>query len=446
VSVGQIEAEEIEAQAVDPARPLAGSFAATAVVQAAQAGTAIVLARALGPAGRGELAAALLWPTLIMTLGNLGLGPATTYLAARTSRLGLLVGSTLAIVAVDSLALVAIGAAVLPLVLANHEGSVVATGELYLLLFVPLSLLALGMMSILNGLHRFHWFQGLRMLMMGSILVAVAAVELAGELTVRSAALAYASAYLLTAVVSTVVVLRSTPDPVASDRETVRGLLSFGLRSQLSSTMWALNERLDQLVISVFLSSTSLGLYVVAVTLTSLTTLVGFSFALVALPLLARMGGGEERRLTARAIVAATIVVGVLVSIPILIAEPLIIEILFGDAFLGSVDVGRVLLLAAMVFGLNRVLEAILQAEGRPLAASLGEAIGLAVTVAGLAVLLPLTGIMGAGVTSLLAYLTSAAFLSRRCARALGVPLSRLLVPDRESLMRAGSLLPRGRR
>lgn len=426
-----------EADAADPGRPLAGSFAATAFIQVLQAVTAVLLARVLGPEGRGELAAVILWPTLIMTLGNFGLAPSTTYHAARTSQLGLLVGSTLVIVAVDSLLLVAVGAVVVPLVLAGHESGVVDTSLLYLVAFVPLSLLALGMMSILNGLHRFRWFQGLRILLISSTLAGVLALELTGSLTIRAAALAYAAAYLATAVVSTTVVLRAAQGTLSASRKSISGLLSFGLKSQLSTTMWALNERADQLVISVFLSSASLGLYVVAVTLTSLTTLVGFSFALVALPLLAKMGMSEERKLTARAIVGATIVVGALVSIPILIAEPLIVDLLFGSAFTGSVDVGRVLLLAAMVFGLNRVLEAILQAEGRPLDSSVGEAIGLAVTVAGLAALLPLLGIMGAGVTSLLAYLTSAAFLTRRAARALGVPVTYLLVPDRDSLKRA---------
>ena len=217
------------------------------------------------------------------------------------------------------------------------------------------------------------------------------------------------------------------------------------MKSQLSTTMWALNERADQLVISIFLSSASLGLYVVAVTLTSLTTLIGFSFALVALPILARIASRAERLEATRAIVTATIVCGAAVSVPILVAEPLIVETLFGSGFEGSVGVGRVLLLAAMVFGLNRVLEAVLQAADRPLDSSLGEAIGLGVTIAGLALLLPLIGIMGAGVTSLLAYLTSAAFLARRTARALDVTVARLLVPSRDSLKLAIGLATPGR-
>ena len=168
--------------------------------------------------------------------------------------------------------------------------------------------------------------------------------------------------------------------------------------------MWSLNERADQLVISIFFSATSLGLYVVAVTLTSLTTLIGFSFAVVALPMVARLEAMAERQRVSRLVVSTTLLCATLVSVPIFILEPALIKFFFGEAFVDAAGVGRVLLVAGIVFGLNRVLEALLQAVGRPLESSIGEGVALAVTAAGLAVLLPAMGIMGAGVTSLLAY------------------------------------------
>ena len=95
---------------------------------------------------------------------------------------------------------------------------------------------------------------------------------------------------------------------------------------------------------------------------------------------------------------------------------------LFGAEFADATGVGRVLLVAGIVFALNRVLESLLQAVGRPLESSIGEGVALAVTAAGLTLLLPTLGIMGAGVTSLLAYSASSAFMVRRAARAPGSP------------------------
>jgi enterobacterial common antigen flippase len=427
-------------QAEGAAAPMVGSFVATGVIQLVQAVIGVVLARVLGPADRGELAALILWPTLITTVGSLGLAQSVTYHAARVQQLGTLVGSTLAVVAVDSVALVAVGWLILPVALGSHDPSVVHDGQLFLSAFVPLSLLAISMMSVLNGNHRFAWFQALRLVLIGTTVAGVGGLAASGKMTVGSAAAAYAAGYAITALVALVVVLRQVGKALRVSRSSIRLLLGFGLKSQLSTSMWSLNERADQLVISAFFSPVSLGLYVVAVTLTSLTTLVGFSFALVALPMIARLETITERQRVGRLMVSATLFCATAVSIPIFIAEPALIRLLFGEDFAGAASVGRVLLAAGIVFALNRVLESLLQAVGRPLESSIGEGLALAVTAGGLAALLPTMGIMGAGVTSLVAYSASSAFMVRRAARALEVPTLSLLKPERGMIGKIRSL------
>lgn len=423
---------------------MVGSFATTGVLQAIQAVVGVLLARVLGPSDRGELAAVILWPTLMTTIGSLGLAQAATYHASRAKRLGPVVGSTLAIVALDSVALIAVGWAILPIVLGGHDDSVVRDGQLFLTAFVPLNLVAVSMMSILNGSHRFAWYQSLRLIMIGSQAAGIVVLAIAGQMTVGSAAGAYIVGFAIAAAVALAVTLRAVGvRAVAFSRSTSRGLLGFGFKSLLSQSMWTLNERVDQLVISVFFSAASLGLYVVAVTLTSLTTLIGFSFALVALPMVARLDALTERQRMARLMASATLICATAVSIPIFVAEPALIRLLFGDSFIDAAGVGRVLLVAGVVFGLNRVLEALLQGIGRPLESSVGEGVALAVTAAGLAALLPTLGIMGAGVTSLLAYSASAAFMVRRVSRALEVSPGTLLRPERGTLRHLRALVRR---
>jgi len=440
--VDELDAAEVPdaEMAEGAAAPMVGSFVTTGAIQLIQAVIGVMLARILGPSDRGELAAVILWPTLLTTIGSLGLAQAATYHAARASRFATLVGSTLAVVVVDSLVLVAIGWVILPLVLGGHDSAVVHDGQLFLTAFVPLNLLTVSMMSILNGSHRFAWFQGLRLVLIGTTVVGIALLAATGEMTVASASGAYIAAYVVTAALALTAVARSVSGSIGVSRGTVRQLLGFGLKSQLSTSMWSLNERADQLVISAFFNPASLGLYVVAVTLTSLTTLVGFSFALVALPMIARIDALVERQRIARLMVSTTLVCALAVSVPIFVVEPTLIRLLFGDAFVGAADVGRVLLVAGVVFALNRVLEALLQAVGRPLESSIGEGLALAITAGGLAALLPTLGIMGAGVTSLLAYSASSAFMVRRAARALDVPSLWLLKPERGMIGRVRSL------
>ena len=86
--LGEADIPEGELGGESAAGPMVGSFAATGSIQLIQAVVGVLLARILGPPDRGELAAVILWPTLITTIGSLGLAQSATYHASRASRLG----------------------------------------------------------------------------------------------------------------------------------------------------------------------------------------------------------------------------------------------------------------------------------------------------------------------------------------------------------------------
>ena len=97
------------------------------------------------------------------------------------------------------------------------------------------------------------------------------ALAIASELTVTSAMFAYLASQLVTVLIAAILVLPSTGPPSRPERLLAREMLAYGLRSQLSTISNLLNERVDQLVISIVLAPASLGLYVVAWTMTSLS-------------------------------------------------------------------------------------------------------------------------------------------------------------------------------
>jgi O-antigen/teichoic acid export membrane protein len=195
----------------------------------------------------------------------------------------------------------------------------------------------------------------------------------------------------------------------------------------MSNVSSLFNERLDQLLISVFLAPVQLGLYVVAVTLTAVTGLIGQSVALIALPSVAAEDWAATRAAMVRRYIRLTILGATVLTVPMMVLTPTLIDIFFGHAFAPAVTVTRVLLLAAVVLTTTRLVQSILKATGRPLDAGVSEAVALGVTLASLAVLLPWLGILGAGIASLLAYAVSAAWTASRAARALGLSSVRFL-------------------
>lgn len=424
-------------------RPLTASFSVSLGIQAANVATGILLARTLGPHNRGALAAVILWPSLLATVGSLGLPEAVTYYAARagTPRRTLL-GTSLVIAAVESVAMVLAGFLLVPLVL-GHLGAGTVPLALVFLAYVPLNLLTLTLMGFLNGRQRFTAFNALRAMVVLLAAGAIAALAVAGSLSPATAAVAYLGANAATLLAAALIVARATELGFAVSGRTAKDLLSFGLKSQTSSVSSLLNERLDQLVISTVLAPAKLGLYVVAVTLTSLIGLVGSSVAMVALPVLAGLRSVSEQIAHARRLVVLTFGVSTLVAVPMTVFAPQLLELFFGRSFRVVEGPARILLVAAVLLSTGRALSAILKAIGRPLQAGLSDAIALAVTVVTLAMLLPLLGLVGAAISSLLAYGVSLAWMVDRTARALEVRPALLFLPLGSSHSAAAALAGR---
>jgi O-antigen/teichoic acid export membrane protein len=408
---------------------LGASFATSLVILGLNVITGVVLARALGPHDRGELAAVLLWPSMIAAVGTLGVTEATTYYAAHgTWPLGRLVGTTFVIGLLQSLLCIGLGVALLPFVLSRYDAKVVHLAHLYLL-YIPIFVFDVYAMTLIQGLQRFNSFNFLRFLVIALTAVSLVTLDLAHSLGVEQAVYVYLGSYGVTGVVAALLLFGGESMRLSYDGRVMREVLGFGIRSHLGNVSSLLNERLDQLIISIFLAPLKLGLYVVAVSLTSLTTLPGTSISLVALPSVARSAQSEERTHRIQRLLQITLLTTLCLTIPMILLMAPIIGLLFGSAFRPVAGVARVLLIGSVILGMNRVLGAVARGIGRPLDAGVAEGLALIVTVLALAVLLPMFGLMGAAVASLLAYLASAAWMLQKARRALGVTARSLILP-----------------
>jgi O-antigen/teichoic acid export membrane protein len=237
----------------------------------------------------------------------------------------------------------------------------------------------------------------------------------------------YLGAYVVVGGAALVLLRRTCAQRPRFDREFAGGLFGFAVRSHTSNVSSLFNERLDQLVISVFLAPAQLGLYVIAVTLTSLTNLVGQSVSMIALPMVTAEQAGPARAAMVRRYVRLTLLVATALTVPVVVLTPALIDAFFGHAYAPAATVTRVLLVAAVVLTTTRLVQSTLKAAGRPLEAGISEFVALGATLASLAILVPWLGILGAGIASLLAYSVRAAWTANRAANALGLSSVRLL-------------------
>jgi O-antigen/teichoic acid export membrane protein len=406
--------------------PLAASFGASLFIQALNILTGVLLARELEPSGRGALAAALLWPTLVASVGSIGLPDSVTYhRARRVTGADELVGTVAAAWFLQSCVLTAVGVAIFQL--APFEPDTSSAGTL-MALAIPLYLWSAYGAAIAQGGSSYSAFNGLRLLVPVATASGLVGLAACGRLTIESATWTYVVTYLLTAGAAAALVVPVRPRLSAA---LARDLFRFGIRSHVSFVATSLNERFDQLVVSIVLAPVSLGMYVVAATLTSLTSLVGSTVSILALPELARLRDDAARAALARRLGLITLACASAVTLPVLLLAPVLLRTAFGPAFADAATPARILLVGAIALTTARLLGSILKGLGLPLQAAGGELCALAVTLPTLAILLPALGLVGAAIASLAAYTTAALWLARRVASAFGQPALGFWFPSR---------------
>jgi len=194
-----------------------------------------------------------------------------------------------------------------------------------------------------------------------------------------------------------------------------------GLPSALSTLPQFFNLRLDQMAVAAVLPTRQLGLYVTAVAWCASVSLLSSAFAVTVSPRIAAEAMESEKRLRfTRSIQGAAWLIAVPVAV-LVPATPFGVTAVFGGAFEEAVLPAMVLVIAAGVNAFYTMLEELLRGFGRPDAALFAETVAVAAGLPALLLLLPMAGLMGASVASLVGYVAAATVLIAYSRRTAGV-------------------------
>jgi glycosyltransferase involved in cell wall biosynthesis/O-antigen/teichoic acid export membrane protein len=363
----------------------------------------VVIARSLGPTGRGLYALPVAVLGIVLALSHVGIEQSNVYLRARGVELGRLwATSTSAALAV------AVAAWVLVAAVGVVAGDAIA-GDLPLAWFavvlaqVPVLLLSLywaGLLQLAGDLRR-----ATAATLTGTFVHAVAIVGLAaaGALTpFRVLALTWVSA-VATALALLRGGMRRGIVGGGTDGALLRRSLTFGLRAQLATVFTFLLLRVDQLLVGDVLGFRELGLYALAVVLAELLWLATDPFAASLLPHQVAATGSDDRRL-AFATARLSLVVAAALAAVAWVTAPWLIRLAYGERFVEAASAFRWLLPGVIAFAAQRPLHAVVTKQGRMGLAAVLNATALAVNVALNLVLLDRIGIAGASVASSVTY------------------------------------------
>jgi len=379
----------------------------------------LVVARSLGPSGRGAVVFLMTLAAVTSRLCALGVQEANVNIAGAEpeTRRSLATNSL-----VLALLLGALGSGVVLLLVAIFPG--VAGGSdtglrLLALATVPLLLVQFYLWRLIQADYRFLASNAV-LLITPVVNVAVnGALAAAGTLTVGRAFAAWVGGQTLTAVVLIAyIVLRSggfgRPDTGLGQRA-----FAFGAKSHLGRIMQLGNFRLDQWLLGAIAGSRQLGLYSVAVAWAEALYYLPTAIALVQRPDLVRT---DDRNAVQRG--AAAFRVALVATIPLAVAAFWLANVLcvdiFGDDFADSATQLRILIPGTLGILAMRIFGNVLVARGRPLLESLALGTALVATIALDIALIPPFGGRGAAVASTVAYSVGGAFALAIVLRSLG--------------------------
>jgi len=365
--------------------------------------SSLIGARALGPAGRGDLLIVVLWPPVVAMLAGIGLPTSYRYwMAKEPDRASRLFSNAVIYTAVVGVVSIGIADLIVPHLVGQRSPEVMTLLRIYQV-NIPAALFLDLMRALLEGTRRFGWAGAARLIFFGVQAGGFALLWYLGRFTVATATLTMISAQTAAMLLALIAVwnqLRPRWQPSWTEFKTS---MSYGLRDYPGGVADFTTLRLDQLMLGAMATNVAIGLYVIAVRLSEVTTLAAGAIAAALMPEVASQTGSKAESLWASSLRLA-IYMHLLLLVPLWLGAPFILKTLFGQSFVPATASFRWLLLAAAAWGWGSIVISGLRGFGYPGLSTLARFSAAVVTGIALLILLPRLGITGAAFASLCGY------------------------------------------
>lgn len=366
--------------------------------------TSLLSAWALGAEGRGDLALVTLWAYIAALIATFGLPYAHRFWTAHKPEWKPEI-FTVTIVFTLLVGGIAVGLSeiIVPLYVGERSPEVMWLMRLFLL-NIPVLMFNEMMRGMLEGAKLFGWLGAARL----SFILTQAGGYLIfwafDVLTLPIAVILITAGQILCVTIMFAGIWRELKLRWSWNFSVFRKELSYGFRSYPGILTEFAVLRLDQIILAGFASSFIFGLYTVAVSLAEITATLASSVADALMPEVASSNDQERSTALLAKSLRLTFYAHLLVLIPLWFAAPFVLQFVYGAEFVEATATLRVLFFASVVLSLGAIVISGLNGFGHPGLGTTARLASAVTTVAALFLLLPLWGMMGAAVASLIGY------------------------------------------
>jgi O-antigen/teichoic acid export membrane protein len=368
----------------------------------------IIIARVLGPSGKGAYTIVFLIPALLFTFGNLGIGAANTYFGGSKKFEWHKIASNSFILAIVFGGILIAGFilyyfAFYPSFLRGIE----ASWMLLALVTVPFSLLIEYFSMILLGQKRLRRYNSIILLQSGLGLVLLSLLILVLRRGILEAILASVVATIIGAIFSMLLLGRGIRIGLHFDSLLFRNSLVFGLKGHVGNVFQFLNYRLNFLLVAVFMSEVFVGYYSVSVALAEVLLYFPGAVGTVIFGRTSSLPPREANRSTP-VICRQTVFITLMLGVPFFILGGFLVSFLYGPAFLPAVLPFWILLPGSVALTIPKILCSEMTGRGKPHISTYVALISFSFNLPLNVLLIPEAGIAGAALATTITYSVSA--------------------------------------
>lgn len=363
-------------------RDFASTFTTSFVIQACTVLQGIIVARLLGPVGKGELAAVILWPTIFASFGLAGIPIAIAKISAKSDDPSSIARSAIILALITSTISSIACYISLPLLIPEAENHLIPFARFFILA-IPLTRVVINSISIDQGRGNFKHFNLNRVIANPIYVALLFFLWMLDIREVRWCAMALLAGYLSAVVVWLFLAVRKYV--FIGKLYSLLSIIKQSIRFSLAGLFQQIYLHVDKILMLWLLGTRYLGLYTVALSASGVMGSITGAAGMVSFTMAAQAeeGGGFQRLAkTFRISVLLWMFFGGILAAVMSFALPLV----FGRDFAEAINPARMLIIGSAFAGLSNMLEQAVRGQGKAF-------IGLEGRLAGL-ILMAISGII----------------------------------------------------
>ena len=369
--------------------------------------TSVILARVLGPAGKGIYALIILIPAVMLKLGSLGIEAANVYFTgSKKYKIKDIVSNSLLSSILLGLILISLFWGISHLNIFQNFLNSNQINPFYLwlvVLTIPFSLLFGFLINVFLGKEEIVKYNKIDIFQNVLQLIAIIVFLLIFKQGVFGATLSYVFTTIIATLLVIILVRKITKIKIFLNKGLLKDSTKYGVKCYFGNLAQFLNYRLDMFLVAIFLTPAAVGYYSISVGIAEKLWMFPGAIATVLFPRISSLKDVEANNLTPKIARHAFLLIFVLSLILALLAKPLI-RIFFGSAFLPSIMPLLILLPGIIALSVSKILTSDLAGRGKPQFGTYAAFISLSVNIPLNLWLIPKWGISGAAFASTIAY------------------------------------------